>query len=81
MKHEVKDLTIKNVYAFDNEMFNGIQIEWCANIGWGQCDIFRAKEDAADKWQAHTESMSSNEDKTFLKMLLDKLADMVEVTG
>ena len=80
MKHEVKDLTIDRVHAFDNERYNGIRIEWSANIGWGECDIFRANEDAADKWQAHTESMSTNEDKTFIKTLLDKLADMVEVT-
>lgn len=80
MKHEVKDLAIDRVHAFDNELYNGIRIEWSANIGWGQCDIFRAKEDDADKWQAHTESMSTNEDKVFLKMLLDRLADMVEVT-
>lgn len=81
MKHEVTDLTIDRVRAFDNELYNGIRIEWSANIGWGQCDIFREKADETSKWQAHTESMSSNDDKAFLKMLLDKLADMVEVTG
>lgn len=81
MKHEVKDLTIDRVHAFDNELYNGIRIEWSANIGWGQCDIFREKADETSKWQAHTETMSTNEDKVFLKMLLDKLADMVVVTG
>lgn len=80
MKLEVKDLTIDRVHAFDNELYNGIRIEWSANIGWGQCDIFHEKADETITWQAHTETMSSNEDKTFLKMLLDKLADMVVVT-
>lgn len=80
MKHEVKDLTIDRVHAFDNELYNGIRIEWSANIGWGQCDIFHEKADETITWQAHTETMSSNEDKTFLKNLLDRLADMVEVT-
>lgn len=80
MKHEVTDLTIDRVHAFDNELYNGIRIEWSANIGCGQCDIFREKADETSTWKAHTESMSNNEDKTFLKMLLDKLADMVEVT-
>lgn len=79
MKHEVKYLTIDRVHAFDNELYNGIRIEWSANIGWGQCDIFHEKADETITWQAHTETMSSNEDKTFLKMLLDKLADMVVV--
>ena len=81
MKHEVKDLSVENVSAYDNETSSGICIEWCANIGWGQCHISRLKSDESGKWQADTECMSSNDDKTFLKMLLDKLADMVEVTG
>lgn len=81
MKHEVKDLSVENVSAYDNETASGVCIEWCANIGWGQCHIYRLKSAGENEWQCDTESMSSNEDKTFLKMLLDKLADMVEVTG
>lgn len=81
MKLEIKDLSIEGVVPYDNEIASGICIEWCANIGWGQCQIYRDKSDASGKWHVDTESMSSNDDKTFLKMLLDKLADMVEVTG
>ena len=81
MKKQVEDLSIEGVSAFNNEVAEGIVIEWCAKIGWGQCEIYRDKSDASGKWNVDTESMSSNDDKTFLKMLLDKLADMVEVTG
>ena len=81
MKHEIKDLTIESIEIYDNEYANGIHIEWCANIGWGQCYIYRLKSDESGKYQADTEHMSSNNDRTFLKMLLDKLADTVEVTG
>jgi len=81
MKLEIKDLSIEGVIPYDNEIASGICIEWCANIGWGQCHIYRLKTDIHNEWQCDTECMSSNEDRTFLKMLLDKLADMVEVTG
>lgn len=81
MKHEVKDLTIDGVHVFCNSKYAGLCIEWSANIGFGECRIFLDKTDESMKWQADTESMSSNEDKTFIKMLLDKLADMVVVTG
>ena len=79
MKHEITDLEITDIEPYSNAMFDGIQISWCANIGWGQCTFFKEKGD--DQWTVDTERMSSNEDKTFLKMLLDKLADMAEVTG
>ena len=81
MKHEVKDLTIDGIHVFCNLKYAGLCIEWSANIGFGECRIFLDRSDESGKWQADTESMSSREDKTFLKMLLDKLADMVEVTG
>lgn len=76
---DIQDLTIDRVHAYDNELYNGIRIEWSANIGWGQCDIFRDKSDPKETWKATTECMSTNDDKTFLKTLLDKLAEMVDV--
>lgn len=79
MKHEIADLEITDIGPYSNAKFDGIEILWRANIGWGQCTFFKAKGD--DQWNVDTESMSDNEDKTFLKMLLDKLADMAEVTG
>lgn len=81
MKAEIKGLCIEHLSAWNNEHAEGFRIEWSANVGWGQCDIFRLKSAGENEWQCDTESMSSNKDRTFLKMLLDKLADTVEVTG
>ena len=79
MKHEITDLEITEISPYSNPSFEGVSIYWTANIGFGECNFYKAKGD--DTWHVDTERMSDNEDKTFLKMLLDKLADMVEVTG
>lgn len=79
MKHEITELQIDSINAYDNPSFCGLHIYWVSNIGWGECNIYKAKD--GTQWKADTEHMCSNEDKTFLKMLLDKLADMAEVTG
>ncbi len=76
----IENLTITGVDAFDNEKYLGFSIGWLANIGFGECTIFREKSGEDTGWKAHTETMCDNDDKAFLKMLLDKLADMVEVT-
>ena len=81
MKHEIKDLTIDEIHVFCGDNRGGFDIAWSANIGWGHCCIYLDINDGSGKWQADTEHMSSNNDRTFLKMLLDKLADTVEVTG
>lgn len=66
-------LEIIGIHAFDNEEYEGLQIEWRGNTGWGQCDIYRAQ--GSWKWMANTEHMGRD----FLKMLLEKLADKVEI--
>lgn len=70
---KITELEIDAVHAYNNEQYEGLGIEWSANIGWGQCDIYRAKEN--DKWVVATEHMGRD----FLKMLLKKLADKVEI--
>lgn len=76
---KIENLEITEIAPYENSMWSGIKIRWCANVGFGECELFRTT--GSDQWCADTESMSSNDDKTFLKMLLDKLADMVVVTG
>lgn len=79
MKHEITDLEITEINSYSNPSFDGVSMYWTSNIGFGECQFYKAKGD--DTWHVDTESMCSNEDKTFLKMLLDKLAEIVEVTG
>lgn len=79
MKHEITDLEITAINPYINPSFEGVSIYWAANIGFGECNFFKARGDAT--WHVDTESMSDNEDKTFLKMLLEELVGIVEVTG
>ena len=79
MKREITNLEITEINPYSNPSFEGVSIYWTANIGFGECQFYKAKGD--DTWHVDTERMCSNEDKTFLKMLLDKLAEIVEVTG
>ena len=79
MKREITNLEITEINPYSNPSFDGVSIYWTANIGFGECQFYKAN--GEDKWLVDTEHMCSNEDKTFLKMLLDKLAGMVEVTG
>ena len=79
MKHEITELEITEIKPYSNPPFDGMSIYCTANIGFGECQFYKAKGD--DTWNVDTESMCSNEDKTFLKMLLDKMAEMVEVMG
>ena len=76
---KITNLEITAISPYSNPSFDGVSIFWTANIGFGECNFYKAKGD--DTWHVDTESMCSNEDKRFLKMLLEKIADMVEVTG
>lgn len=52
-------------------------ISWDASIGYGRITIF--KED--DKWIADTECMCIDEDKDFLKMVLEKWIEDIKIVG
>ena len=74
---KITDLEIDNIQPYSNSKYEGIEINWSSNIGFGQCNIYKEKE--SDDWKVATEYMCSNEDKKFLKMLLEKIADLAEV--
>ena len=76
---KITDLEITEIGPFSNMSFQGITISWVSNIGFGECQFYKVN--GENQWKVDTESMSSNDDKRFIKMILEKLADMVEVTG
>ncbi len=55
----------------------GITFEWQANIGWGQLMLMFDTE--TKTWSADTECMCSNEDKEFMKLILEKFAKQVDI--
>ena len=52
-------------------------IDWDCNLGWGRYELF-FKEDGT-KIIATSEHMDSNDNKDFLRALLEKICDMVEI--
>lgn len=66
-----------DVTPFSNEKYEGIEIKWDSNQGFGTYFIYRAK--GSSNWIANSEHMDSNENKNFLLKLLQKFVDEVEV--
>ena len=75
---DIKDLTVDGISAFENERVQVITIYWSANIGFGEYTL-TAKN--CKDWKGDSECMDKGDDKEFLKMLLEKVVEMVEVTG
>lgn len=74
---EVTELEIVDIYAFDNDDYEGLRINWSSNIGFGECTLYRPK--SAAEWHADTEYMCNSSNRAFLKKLLNKLADTVKI--
>lgn len=71
----IEHLQIDGVKCFKNG--NGVIISWSANIGFGELTLYQSNEDS--KWKAETECMCINEDKEFIRMVLNKWVDEIEV--
>lgn len=61
--------------CFKNEKYEGFILNWDSNIGYGQM-TFLKNEDAIE---VETECMSDNEDKEFIKLVLDKFIEKLKV--
>lgn len=55
----------------------GFTIEWSGNIGFGEYIVYQ--EDG--KWKGYSECMDEGEDKEFLRYLLDKFVENIEIAG
>ncbi len=76
---EIKDLEITEVETQTYLATEIITIRWRANIGFGEYELWYDAND--DKWRGHSECMDCGDNKDFLKMLLEKFAEKVEVVG
>lgn len=75
----IENLKIDEVDCFENSRGYGVVIiPWSANIGFGELTLYQEKD---GKWKAHTECMCNNEDKEFIRMVLNKWVDEMEVKG
>lgn len=70
-KHDVNEINLKieDLIPFVNEDFFGFVVEWTSNIGWGEYTIYKNKD--SNQWFANSEYMDNNEDKDFIKKLME----------
>jgi hypothetical protein len=71
------NLDAYEIKPFINENYVGFVIKWDSDIGFGEYTIYKAV--GADKWQADSEHMDSNEDKAFLNELLKQFVTSLEI--
>lgn len=72
----MKSKSGKEIEIYDVEVPECLTISWDSNIGWGELIIY--KQDG--KIKADSESMSSNENKEFIKLVFNKLIEKLDVT-
>ena len=72
------NLEITEIWPLSTEVVKngGIGIEWSSDAGYGQLVLYWQ----GDKLCADTEHMCLNENKTFLKAVLNHLADKINIS-
>ena len=72
-------ITLNKVIPFVNEEYEGIQVLWNGEMGFGQYIIYKPvkSKDANNTWFVDTEHMS----KSWLPDLLQQWVNQMEVTG
>ena len=72
------DLIVTDVLPFAHERASGFTIQWDSeDIGFGEYTIYRRAD--SEKWEAQSEHMDSNEDKAFIKELMKKFIDELDI--
>lgn len=74
---EVCEIWANRQKAYDCPPIEVLGIDWACNLGWGRYELF-FKENGT-KIIAISEHMDSNDNKDFLRALLEKICDMAEI--
>ena len=77
MEHEQVQVTVDAVIPFVNDKYTGICIKWFGNIGFGEYNLYKINEE--DGWHGDSEYMDSNDDKWFLKMLMEQFIERIDI--
>lgn len=75
-----KEIVINDIYEFEcfsNENYQGFKLGWDSTIGYGEMTF--VKEVGSEDWKVETEAMSDNTDKEFIKLVLDKFIEKLDV--
>lgn len=76
---EIKtEYSIDEIWAINTEIVpdGGIGIDWSGPIGFGEFTLYWGKD---NKLHADTEHLATNEDKDFIKIMLNLLVDKIIV--
>ena len=80
MDKDKVNVELSDIEVFKNEEYQGIKLLWQGNIGFGEYTIYQSTDDP-NKWKADSECMDYQNNKWFLKKILESLIDNVEITG
>jgi len=85
---------VDGIAPYANDKYVGLKIYWSGNIGYGEYEIYsvpehkegmyeNCPEEIQDymytKWNGQSEYMDSNDDKWFVKLLMDSLIEQMEI--
>ena len=73
---EIKKILVDDVHVFESKNRKYIVFSWASNIGYGELTIYADEE---GRWNADTEHMCNNEDKEFIRMVLNEWVNQMEV--
>ena len=78
-KHNINEinLEINDFYPFVNEQYTGIAIQWNSNIGFGEYTIYKPV--GSNEWFVDSEGMDDNENKDFIKKLMDLFIEKLNI--
>ena len=68
---------IPSEHSDPDKQIEVLGIDWACNLGWGRYELFF--EEDGTKIVATSEHMDSNDNKDFLRALLEKVCDMAEI--
>ena len=87
-----KEIIINDIsyfHPFVNEKYEGFILGWDSNIGFGELTISKSHDNSGKDyhkiefkdgdWEIQTECMSDNNDKEFIKLVLDKFIEKLNV--
>lgn len=77
---EIKITDVDLNYVFDSrDGEKGFCLNWDSNIGFGQMTFIKTNDSGCTKLFVETEAMSDNNDKRFIKEVLNKFIEELEV--
>lgn len=76
----LNDLCVDSFNPFINNKFEGILIEWhCNGIGYGQYTLYRNI--GNEEWKADSEHMDNEFNKEFIKKIMEKFIERLNIEG